>query len=606
MSKLKYGEFSFPKPTARPTVSGYARGGSTSSAPKTKGQAKVAKVMGEFKRGDLHSGSAKGPIVKNPKQAIAIALSEKKAAGYKMGGEAWEGSKKDMEQDKKLAKKHGMSYSEWEKSSLDEKHDKQQSMKGLKRGGDAKLVGMKREPEAIVKKEIALLKKAGAPAKIIKHEERELKMPSAMKKGGRAKYEEGGFEPPAENVFRERDGKYFHNNQEVSREDFNKRREAVDRRMQQLRGPDRRGMSLRDRAKAAMGDLDAETQDSFETIRKREQRPYQKGGKVGYADGGDVRKMIRESARMKAAKQGKQASEPMGERERRMVQQAREEQVDRQMREAEMQHYQRERAENEADRRSAQDALMYIPRKIGEGARSAYDAIVNSDFAKGARNYGRAYQEGLGMTPSSPYEKKRGGAIHEDVAMDKNAIRQAVHKHEASMHPGKPMTKLKKGGGVQKYADGGMTDNSAAPSEIARLAQAYDAQRNAAPAMGYASMRPQQMQQNASATPAEMSRLAQAYATQRNASPAAGKLPPPPLSPAQQRGQAPVYAQQVMQDRKFPAGGMFNPPNRALPPRPVQAAPAPQRQVANTSGLGFKKGGATKKGVPVHSRTPKC
>ena len=41
-----------------------------------KGKAKVKKVMGEFEHGDLHSGSKKGPVVKNPKQAIAIALSE--------------------------------------------------------------------------------------------------------------------------------------------------------------------------------------------------------------------------------------------------------------------------------------------------------------------------------------------------------------------------------------------------------------------------------------------------------------------------------------------------------------------------------------------------
>ena len=37
---------------------------------------KEAKVMGEFKRGTLHSGSKKGPVVKSRKQAIAIALSE--------------------------------------------------------------------------------------------------------------------------------------------------------------------------------------------------------------------------------------------------------------------------------------------------------------------------------------------------------------------------------------------------------------------------------------------------------------------------------------------------------------------------------------------------
>jgi hypothetical protein len=41
-----------------------------------KGNGKVEKVMKEAKAGKLHSGSKTGPIVKNPKQAIAIALSE--------------------------------------------------------------------------------------------------------------------------------------------------------------------------------------------------------------------------------------------------------------------------------------------------------------------------------------------------------------------------------------------------------------------------------------------------------------------------------------------------------------------------------------------------
>lgn len=41
----------------------------------TKTQKKIGKVMREYKSGTLHSGK-KGPVVKNPKQAIAIALSE--------------------------------------------------------------------------------------------------------------------------------------------------------------------------------------------------------------------------------------------------------------------------------------------------------------------------------------------------------------------------------------------------------------------------------------------------------------------------------------------------------------------------------------------------
>jgi hypothetical protein len=41
-----------------------------------KGQKKVEKVMGEYKRGTLNSGSPRGPVVKKRGQAIAIALSE--------------------------------------------------------------------------------------------------------------------------------------------------------------------------------------------------------------------------------------------------------------------------------------------------------------------------------------------------------------------------------------------------------------------------------------------------------------------------------------------------------------------------------------------------
>lgn len=41
----------------------------------TKAQKKISSVMREFKAGELHSGKG-GKVVKNPKQAIAIALSE--------------------------------------------------------------------------------------------------------------------------------------------------------------------------------------------------------------------------------------------------------------------------------------------------------------------------------------------------------------------------------------------------------------------------------------------------------------------------------------------------------------------------------------------------
>lgn len=33
-----------------------------------------------------------------------------------------------------------------------------------------------------------------------------------------------------------------------------------------------------------------------------------------------------------------------------------------------------------------------------------------------------------------------------DMAADKKMVASAVHKHEKKLHPGKPMTKLRKGG----------------------------------------------------------------------------------------------------------------------------------------------------------------
>lgn len=49
----------------------------------SKSQKKIHRVMHEFKEGELHSGSKKGPTVTSRKQAIAIALSEGKKAKKK-------------------------------------------------------------------------------------------------------------------------------------------------------------------------------------------------------------------------------------------------------------------------------------------------------------------------------------------------------------------------------------------------------------------------------------------------------------------------------------------------------------------------------------------
>ena len=95
------------------------------------GQAKVGKVMSEFKSGKLKSSS--GQKVTNPKQAIAIGLSE---AG--------------------LSKKA--------------------------KGGEMK------ESKAMMKKEVSFMKKKGAPKSMLKHEMAE----AGMKYGGKVKKMAGG------------------------------------------------------------------------------------------------------------------------------------------------------------------------------------------------------------------------------------------------------------------------------------------------------------------------------------------------------------------------------------------------------------------------------
>jgi len=42
----------------------------------------------------------------------------------------------------------------------------------------------------------------------------------------------------------------------------------------------------------------------------------------------------------------------------------------------------------------------------------------------------------------------------EDIKQDKAMISAAIHKHEANLHKGKPMTKLAKGGSASSRADG--------------------------------------------------------------------------------------------------------------------------------------------------------
>ena len=71
------------EPMIKPYMAGGAVNCKTGGAVPKAGASKIPKVMHEFKAGELHSGSKSGPVVKNRKQALAIALSEARAVGKK-------------------------------------------------------------------------------------------------------------------------------------------------------------------------------------------------------------------------------------------------------------------------------------------------------------------------------------------------------------------------------------------------------------------------------------------------------------------------------------------------------------------------------------------
>jgi hypothetical protein len=59
--------------------------GSVAGANDKKKRGKVEKTMGEFKRGNLRSGSKQGPPVRKRSQAVAIALKQAGKSKYSRG-----------------------------------------------------------------------------------------------------------------------------------------------------------------------------------------------------------------------------------------------------------------------------------------------------------------------------------------------------------------------------------------------------------------------------------------------------------------------------------------------------------------------------------------
>lgn len=153
---------------------------------------KVGTVMREFKAGSLKSSS--GQKVTNPKQAIAIAMSEagmkkpKKFAGKEgsyVGGQSKAPTTKEMTpKDLEAMGRTEVANQEAMRKAREEAKKNAAAPKRYAKGGE---VG---ESKTMMKKEVAFMKRKGAPKSMIKHEEKEAK---GMKSGGSAKcYAKGG------------------------------------------------------------------------------------------------------------------------------------------------------------------------------------------------------------------------------------------------------------------------------------------------------------------------------------------------------------------------------------------------------------------------------
>jgi hypothetical protein len=107
------------------------------------------------------------------------------------------------------------------------------------------------------------------------------------------------------------------------------------------------------------------------------------------------------------------------------------------------------------------DASLARTLKANPISETELSSISNSDAAKGLRNYGRMYKQGMGMKPDTAYEYKKGGKAK------KCAEGGSLKSVDAEENPGlaklptnvrNKMGYAKKGGEVKKMNVGGRSD----------------------------------------------------------------------------------------------------------------------------------------------------
>ncbi len=359
---------------------GYKRGGSVQSK-------KIGKVMREYKAGKLHSGSKKGPVVKNPKQAMAIALSEarrmRKAEGglasYEESGSAG-GSSVGFKEAFRKAREQGLKEFSWRGDKYSTKL-KEESRRESRVSEEAP------KAEAMRKGPLSRGGKRNVSEMSEYKRERKMELPSDRATSYRSEAEETGMSP-SERASKAREyamdiatagafGKAFKGPvKDLAKGAMRKASEFVGGRKLKQAAAERaaREATPEYKSKAAQMEKFAE-----------EMRARQKMG-ARYAEGGEVMSKGPKT-RYTAAKGRRQA---------------------------------RERAMEKWAEQRMKHAEMYAPGKS------------------------------LDMEDESTVPTYQSLKPRKEVKMLKYAkggeAKKAVHKHERAMHPGKPMTKLNKGG----------------------------------------------------------------------------------------------------------------------------------------------------------------